>query len=184
MLKQNYSRFSLLICSGIFINCRSILKIMINKQKRFFILLLFSCITLFASSQTRSLDFYLNEGMQNSPLLKDLRNQLNTASFDTLLALAARKPQVEVISQLLYSPVYGKFGYDEVITDGGNYQAVASVSQNIFNRKETDNKLQAIGLRGQLISNSSKLTLARKRKVQYLFFSCNIMIVFSRLIQV
>lgn len=106
-------------------------------------------------------------------MLKDLQNQLNTTSFDTLLIQAAKKPQIEAVSQLLYSPVYGKFGYDEVITDGGNYQAVAAVSQSIFNRKGIENKYKTIGIQSQSISNTAKLSVAElKKTITNQFLTC------------
>ena len=111
-------------------------------HKRFIFLLFFSCFTLIAHNQTRNLDFYLKVGLRNSPLLNDYRNQLNSAVSDSLLIRAAKKPFVEARSQLQYSPFYKNFGYDEVITDGGNYSAVVGVSQNIFNKRELENKYQ------------------------------------------
>jgi hypothetical protein len=101
----------------------------------------------------------------NSPLLKDLNNQLNASSIDSLLIGAARKPQIEAKSQVLYSPYYHSFGYDEVITDGGNYQAIAAVTQNIFNSRELENKFQSVEIQKQSIGNSAKLSVAELRKV-------------------
>ncbi|MCX6326244.1 MAG: TolC family protein [Bacteroidia bacterium] len=146
---------------------------MILRQTRFFIFLFHSLLPLVVFPQSRTLDYYLNEGICNSPLLKDLQNQLNTTSFDTLLIQAAKKPQIEAVSQLLYSPVYGKFGYDEVITDGGNYQAVAAVSQSIFNRKGIENKYKTIGIQSQSISNTAKLSVAElKKTITNQFLTC------------
>ena len=95
--------------------------------RRLLLILLLSGLTLAAYNQTRNLDFYLNQALQNSPLLNDYRNQIKSSVADSLLVRAAKKPMVEARSQLLYSPVYQNFGYDEVITDGGNYTAVMGV---------------------------------------------------------
>jgi outer membrane protein TolC len=126
--------------------------------------LIFSLIPVIAITQTRSLDFYIEQGIQNSPLLKDLNNQLSASSIDSLLVRAAKKPQIEARSQLLYSPYYDNFGYDEVITDGGNYQAVAAFTQNIFNRRELENKFQSLEIQKQSIGNSTKLSVAELKK--------------------
>jgi outer membrane protein TolC len=127
---------------------------------------LFLCLLpVIVTSQTRSLDFYIDQGIRNSPLLKDLNNQLNASSIDSLLIGAARKPQIEAKSQVLYSPYYHSFGYDEVITDGGNYQAIAAVTQNIFNRRELENKFKSVEIQKQSIGNSAKLSVAELRKV-------------------
>ncbi len=114
--------------------------------------------------QVRNLDYYINESLRNSPLLNDLQNQINSASIDSLITLAKRKPQVEWRSGLLYSPYNDHFGYDEVITDGGNYQAVGFVSQNIFNRKLISNELNSITTRKSGLGINKKLTTAELEK--------------------
>jgi outer membrane protein TolC len=139
--------------------------------RRFCLILLFSCLTILSRTQSRNLDFYLKEGLQNSPLLKDYRNQINSATSDSLLIRAAKKPLLEAKSQLQYSPVYDNFGYDEVITDGGNYMAVMGVSQRIFNKKELDNQYESVGLQRLAIDNSSRLSANELNKLitdQYL----------------
>jgi outer membrane protein TolC len=139
--------------------------------KRSLVTLFFAALALVARSQTKSLEFYLNEGLRNSPLLNDYRNQISSADSDSLLIRAAKKPQVEARSQLLYSPVYHNFGYDEVITDGGNYTAVMGVTQNIFNKKELNNKFEAVAMLKQSLNNSSKISVNELNRVitnQYL----------------
>jgi outer membrane protein TolC len=135
------------------------------------ILLLFFGLFTEAHSQSQGLDYYLKEGLQNSPLLKDFQNQINSATIDSILVRAAQKPLIEAKSQLQYSPVYKNFGYDEVITDGGNYQVVAGVSQSIFNRRELDNKFQSIVIQKKSVNNSSKLSETDLKRIitnQYL----------------
>jgi outer membrane protein TolC len=132
---------------------------------RIFLILFLSGLSFVAYNQTRSLDFYLQEGIRNSPLLNDYRNQINSAIEDSLLIRASRKPFIDAKSQLLYSPAYRNFGYDEAITDGGNYSAVMGVSQNIFNKKEITNQLKAVDIQKQLISNSSKISLTELNKI-------------------
>ena len=139
--------------------------------RKFFLILLFACLSLTAFNQTRNLEFYLTEGIHNSPLLNDYKNQVFSANADSLLIRAARKPFVEAKSQLLYSPAYKNFGYDEIVTDGGNYTAVLSVSQNIFNRNVINNKYRSVDLQRQLINNSSKISIKELNKAitdQYL----------------
>jgi outer membrane protein TolC len=140
-------------------------------NKRFIAFLLFPFISVFVQGQSRSLDFYLQEGIRNSPLLKDYNNQENSALVDSLLVRSSKMPQVEAKSQLLYSPAYKNFGYDEVVTDGGNYQAVVGVSQNIFNRRELSNKFQSVNIQRKYAVNSSRISVAELKKIiteQYL----------------
>ena len=133
--------------------------------KRYLFLLSFFFIELISLSQTRNLEYFINEGLQNSPLLNDLQNQLNSTLIDSLIIRAQRKPQIEGQSQLLYSPFNDHFGYDEVITDGGNYQIAGYVSQNIFNRKIIENKYKTIDNQRQAISLNKKITLAELKRL-------------------
>src|ERR1035437_6785485 len=140
-------------------------------NRRLFLIFFLVLIPVISYNQSRSLDFYLNEALKNSPLLNDIRNQINSASTDSLIIKAARKPFVEAKSSLLYSPVYRNFGYDEVITDGGNYSAVVGVNQNIFNKREINNKYGAVDLQKQNAENSSKISVTELNKLitdQYL----------------
>jgi len=134
-------------------------------NKRSIVFLLFCSFSFFVLSQSRTLDYYLQEGIKNSPLLKDYHNQVNSALLDSLIIRSSKMPQVEAKSQLLYSPVFGNFGYDEVVTDGGNYQVVVGVSQNILNRREMSNKFQAIDIQRQIVNNSSRISGAELKRI-------------------
>src|SRR4051812_37535012 len=82
-------------------------------------------------AQTRSLDFFISNGLQNSPLLKDYAEQIKLNAYDSSMISASNKPQLNGIGQIMMAPTYHGFGYDAAVTNGGNYEAVASVSQTI-----------------------------------------------------
>ena len=128
-------------------------------QKKCFLILLLSSLTLIAHNQSRNLEFYLKEGIQNSPLLNDYRNQIHSADADSLLIRAAKKPLVEAKSQIQIAP-----GYDVAITNGGNYMAIMGVSQNILNKRELDNKYTAIDIQKKLVNNSSSISVNELNK--------------------
>jgi outer membrane protein TolC len=115
---------------------------------------------LFAENyiNAQSLDFYLQKGLENSPLLKDYRNQIISEKLDSLLTLASYKPQINQVSRAMYAPVAKKYGYDEAITDGGNYSAVVSLEQSLFNQRVKSNQFKAISLIKQTIEADSKIT--------------------------
>jgi outer membrane protein TolC len=139
--------------------------------RRISLVILLSGLNLLAYNQTRNLEYYLTEGIRNSPLLNDYKNQISSATQDSLLIHAGSIPLVEAKSQLLYSPYYHNFGYDEVVTDGGNYTAVISVNQNIFNKKEKTNKYRLVDLQKQLLVNSTQVSTSELIKIitdQYL----------------
>jgi hypothetical protein len=127
-------------------------------HRRLLLILFLSTLTLIAHNQTRTLDYYLNEGLRNSPLLNEYRNKISSTITDSLLIRASKVPLIEAKSQLQYSPVYNNFGYDEVITDGGNYMAVMGISQNIFNKREINNKFEAVSILKKSVSNASQIS--------------------------
>ena len=92
-------------------------------------------VTVFGFSQSRTLDYYISTGLDHSPLLNDFTNQLQSGSLDSLLSLAGYKPQVSISSQALYAPAGTNFGYDQAITNGGNYATSIGVKQSLFNSK-------------------------------------------------
>jgi outer membrane protein TolC len=127
-------------------------------RRKFLLFLIFSALPLIVHTQTKSLDYYLTEGLRNSPLLNEYRNRISSAKSDSLLIRASKMPLIEAKSQLQYSPVYNNFGYDEVITDGGNYMAVMGVSQKIFNKQEINNKYESASILKKSISNASQIS--------------------------
>lgn len=126
---------------------------------------------LTAQEVTQSLDYFIKQGLQNSPLLKDYQNQINASNVDSLLVKAGQKPRVDVNAQVMYAPVYSHFGYDDASTNGGNYTGVVGVTQPFFNGKDLRTKYEAIGLQKCSLSNTSKISgndLARVITNQYL----------------
>jgi outer membrane protein TolC len=125
-------------------------------RKNFILLLLFLVSGICVNAQ--SLDFYIQKGLENSPLLKDFRNQLLSGKLDSLLTHASYKPQVNQVSTAMYAPVAKKFGYDEAITNGANYSAVLNVVQPLFNQKIKANQFRDISLSNQTIEADSRIT--------------------------
>jgi outer membrane protein TolC len=140
-------------------------------SKRYLSIFFFIFISLVVFNQTHNLNYYIKAGIENSPLLRDYNNQINSALVDSLLIRASKMPQVEAKSQLLYAPAYKNFGYDEVVTDGGNYTGVVGVTQSILNRKEINNKYNSVNLQRQTAVNATRISVAELRKMitgQYL----------------
>ncbi len=122
-------------------------------------------------SQVRSLDYFIKEGLANSPLLKDLSNQVHSNSLDSLVVKATRLPQVNFNGLISYAPVVNGFGYSEAITNGGNLVSVVNVSQPFFNKKTVEAQYSEIGLRNQSVINASRLSerdLTKTITTQYL----------------
>src|SRR5665647_2107911 len=126
------------------------------RRKNLLAIVLFLTFTCFADAQ--SLDYYLKKGLENSPLLKEFNNQLLSGALDSLLANATFKPQINQVSQALYTPADKNFGYDEAITNGGNYSALVNLVQPLFNKRIKESQFRDISLANQAIGINAKLT--------------------------
>lgn len=130
----------------------------INLITSFLIILLTLIIDENGYSQSRQLDHYLSEGLKNSPLLRDYSNQINSGKLDSLLVLCGYKPQIGVTSQVMAAPFSTNFGYDEAITNGGNYSAVVGVKQSLLNKGIKSAQLQSIELLKQSLDVNKVIT--------------------------
>lgn len=128
-------------------------------------------ISIPALSQTNDLNYYLQQGVVNSPLLKDFQNQIKTGAYDSMLIKAANRPQVLANGQVTISPSLKGYGYDQAITNGGNYAALVTVSQPIFNKGILAPQYRNIVLQEQATGNTiqiSKLDLKKNISAQYI----------------
>ena len=87
------------------------------------------------SLSRRSLDFYLEVGLLNSPLLKENVNALELNRLDSLLNIAINKPFVQGIGNVLYAPSGSNYGYDQNATNGGQYTGLIQANRNLLYRK-------------------------------------------------
>ncbi len=139
--------------------------------RRWFAITFFVVHSVTGISQVRSLDYFIQEGLTNSPLLKDLSNQVHSNSLDSLVVKATRLPQVNFNGLISYAPVVNGFGYSEAITNGGNLVSVVNVSQPLFNKKTVEAQYSEIGLRNQSVINAARLSerdLTKAITTQYL----------------
>ncbi len=139
--------------------------------KSFIVLILALLVTSKAFSQSRTLNYYISTGLKNSPLLNDYTNQLQSGSLDSLLTLSGYKPQVNVTSQAMYAPAGTNIGYDEAITNGGNYAATIGVTQSLFNTKIKSARAENINLLKQSLGVNKLLTetdLKKSITLQYI----------------
>ena len=105
---------------------------------------------MISTAQKRQLNFFLNQAIENSPLLKDYKNQVKINEFDSLLLLATQSPQISFSSNDSYAPVIKGFGYDDAITNGANVNALIGVNKRLLNGR--NNKVQFANL--QLLSDA------------------------------
>ena len=138
---------------------------------RLVLLLSFFLPCLTATSQDNSLEFFLQQGLKNSPLLKDIQIQISSGKIDSLLIKAMYHPKVEFRGYAFYAPIINHFGYSEVLTNIANLTSVMSVSQPLFNKKTVAATILKNDIQKHNLANTVHLTENNLKKTitsQYL----------------
>jgi outer membrane protein TolC len=139
-------------------------------KKNLCVIAMLCLISHMCLAQNDNLDYYLNQAIRNSPLLKDYQNQVESNRLDSQRILAGYKPQVSGNSINSYAPVIGGWGYDEAISNGTNVIATVGVNKTFVGRKNLNAQFTSIGLESKSISNTSKISeqeLKRTITAQY-----------------
>ncbi len=129
---------------------RSVLKII-------FLFFFIAFITT-AHSQQKNLDYFINAALQNSPLLKDYNNQVLINLIDSARIRAGYKPQINGKSTNLYAPVVSGRGYDEAITNIGNFSELITVDKQIINKKVLQNEINILHLQNNSLHVAGKIS--------------------------
>ncbi len=125
---------------------------------RTFLILFFCSSISFSFAQTRNLDYFIKESIANSPLLKDLQNQVKINQLDSLLIRAAQRPQVSFTSNDSYAPVVNGYGYDEAITNGTNINALFGVNKSLFNSRGNKAQFENLTLLSNTLRNNMSVS--------------------------
>ncbi len=126
------------------------------KQGFFFVILLLPFTRL--PAQSRNIDYYLDQALHNSPLLRDYQNQVQSNLTDSQRIRAGYGPQVMGTSNNFYAPVIGGYGYDNAITNGAGISAVVGVSQALVSRKNLNTQFETIRIQNQGLENTARIT--------------------------
>ncbi|HEY4876073.1 MAG TPA: TolC family protein, partial [Puia sp.] len=109
-------------------------------------------------AQNKTLDYYVNAALQNSPLLKDYNNQARSNLIDSLRIRASYKPQIAGNSTNTYYPVINSWGYDNIITNGTNISELIGVTQKIVSKQNLQNQYESIRLQNESLNVTGKIS--------------------------
>jgi len=127
-------------------------------MKWFFSVVLCAFTYTASLAQTNSLDRYLQIAKTNSPLLKDLQNQIASNRVDSMRLKAGFKPQVNLNSAGLYAPIVNGYGYAEAITNNHTLNGLMQVSQTVVGKNNIEAQVEAITLQTLSLSNATKIS--------------------------
>ena len=96
--------------------------------------------------QQHGIDYYFSHAKNNSPLLTDYRNQMQSAQVDSQMIRASQKIQVNGVSTNFYAPVISGYGYDNIITNGAQVSAFVQANKNIISSANLASQYETIRL--------------------------------------
>ena len=108
--------------------------------------------------QNTGLDFYVGRALENSPLLNDYRNQTILGQLDSQLIRASYMPQVTGTSNNSYAPLIHGYGYDQAISNGGNFSTLVGVNKTLVGQHHLQTQYETIRLQNQGLTNTAKIT--------------------------
>lgn len=117
-----------------------------------------------AQTPVKKMDYFFDEAVKRSPLLKDYINQQQAGRIDSMRIKAGYLPQVTASTTGMYAPVINGYGFDEVLTNGKALEALLNVSYNLASKKNISNQLQNIHLQTDSIRFISGLSLLDLQK--------------------
>ena len=139
------------------------------------LLFLFCFLHIYVNAQT-DLSFYINQAKENSPLIKDNKNQseASKAELERLKALYT-KPQITFNAGVAVSPIINRdngktelqispsdatnyTGYDIAASNGGIYQGMINVNQPLFNAGKLKMASEQVLVANQINLNTIKLS--------------------------
>jgi len=119
---------------------------------------LFRCIKSISSCTRKNLNYFVEQAIQNSPLIKANNTAIVLNQIDSLQILAQYKPQVAGISNNYYAPVIAHYGYDEIITNQRNFNEQLSATKTFVSKKNLRIQFNGIQLLNDSLSMANKLT--------------------------
>lgn len=133
-------------------------------MKRLFFIFFSLHSFVFAFAQKDNLDYFINQAIANSPLLKDYQNQQLLLSLDSQLIRAALRPQVNGNSNNYFAPVIRGWGYDDVITNRQQISALVSASKSFQSNKTIASQIASLHIQSLSTANNIKISEQELKK--------------------
>ncbi|MFL9484018.1 TolC family protein [Chitinophagaceae bacterium LWZ2-11] len=116
------------------------------------------CFVRIGFGQQKDLNFYVDQALLNSPLLKDYKNQVETNKLDSQRIKATYLPQVNATSLNTYSPVIAGYGYDNAITNGANVSALVGVNKTFVSKRNLNTQFESLHLLNEGLKNTAQMS--------------------------
>ncbi|MGA2667624.1 MAG: TolC family protein [Ignavibacteria bacterium] len=133
---------------------------LINKKKILIVIpfILFGLIQHICS-QERTLNFFIESAINNSPVIKENKTLLNTYAVQKeFIRAVTTKPSLFTTANYLFAPTFGEFGYDSAVTNGGLYSLMLNFDYPLFRSTIYEVKLKNIQEDQSTYNNTIALT--------------------------
>ncbi len=124
---------------------------------KFSFLLMYWFISSFSYGQN-TLNDYLRSAIQNSPVSIENQNQIHSLALDSMLTRAGLKPQINFSSNDYYAPVVNGYGYDEIVTNGANFNALVGINYKLVGNNQLNNQYSSLNIQKQILELNTKLS--------------------------
>lgn len=125
---------------------------------KYFIALVLLLNVIVCSAQVRTLDFFLQQATQNSPVLKDYQNQILISRIDSQLLRASLRTQVNFLSTNSIAPNIKGYGYDPAITNYANVTAIFQANRNFITNSNLAAQLRTLDLQRRALLDTIQLS--------------------------
>ena len=123
------------------------------------LLILLFLVFVKSYSQEKDLNYFLEKAQTNSPLLSDLKNQIHSASLDSLVFRATRKPQISANLLANYAPIIADFGYDSALSNNHTVSGMVGVNQRILGKNQINSQAETFKLIKDALVLNKKIAL-------------------------
>lgn len=104
-------------------------------------------------AQPRTLNYYIEQAVQHNTQILDQQAAIDSTQLDIEIAKAQlARPLVTGTADYLYAPVYGKYGFDPNVTDGGFYAALLNMEYPVLHYR----RLSSRTLEGEAAQQKSR----------------------------
>ena len=128
-----------------------------NLYKLILAILLLFIFNEAAMAQNRNLDYYLEAGLANSPVIRDYQNQVMSGMIDSQRLRANFKPQVTATSNNSISPIIGGYGYDVALSNQQSFNELINVNQAIIGKNNINAQYKSIRYINDSTRNGQRL---------------------------
>lgn len=131
----------------------------------------FILVPFFTQAQTRTMDYFINQSIQNDPKFSEIKNLLLSNRIDSQLIVATNKFQLTGNGNAYYAPVVNGYGYDVAITNGQQVSALVALNKHIYNKRNLSLQFKNLQLKTDSLNNTAilyQLDLKRTIIIQYI----------------